>query len=136
MCLATRPPPLPCEKRSGRRRQPLARLSSVKGPPLPRRRMLWTDRYQKGARMLKIVFVGAGWFAIHVHGPALAHYAREHPGEVDLAAVCVRKSVDKAEAFCRDFGFQRVYTDLEEMLDKEKPGACWGGRPVEAIGRR
>ena len=85
--------------------------------------------------MLKIVFVGAGWFANHVHGPALAHYAREHPGEVDLAAVCVRKSVDKAEAFCREFGFQRVYTDLEEMLDKEKPGACWVVTPVEQTRR-
>jgi len=85
--------------------------------------------------MLKIVFVGAGWFANHVHGPALAHYAREHPGEVDLAAVCVRKSVDKAEAFCREFGFQRVYTDLEEMLDKEKPGACWVVTPIEQTRR-
>lgn len=85
--------------------------------------------------MLKIVFVGAGWFANHVHGPALAHYAREHPGEVELAAVCVRRSVDKAEAFCREFGFQRVYTDLEEMLDREKPGACWVVTPIEATRR-
>jgi len=85
--------------------------------------------------MLKIAFVGAGWFANHVHGPALAHYAKEHPGEVDLAAVCVRKSVDKAQAFCREFGFQRVYTDLEAMLDKEKPDACWVVTPIEQTRR-
>jgi len=40
--------------------------------PLSLRRMVSTDWYQKGARMLEIVFVGAGWFANHGHGPALA----------------------------------------------------------------
>jgi predicted dehydrogenase len=85
--------------------------------------------------MLKIVFVGAGWFANHVHGPALARYAEEHPGEVDLAAVCVRKNVDRAQDFCEKFGFSRVYTDLEEMLDKEQPGACWVVTPIDATRR-
>lgn len=85
--------------------------------------------------MLRIVFVGAGWFANHVHGPALARYAEEHPGEVDLAAVCVRKNVDRARAFCGKFGFSRVYTDLDEMLDKEEPGACWVVTPIGATRR-
>lgn len=82
--------------------------------------------------MLRIVFVGAGWFADYVHGPALARYAGDHPGEVDLAAVCVRKNVDRARAFCDKFGFGRVYTDLDEMLDKEKPSACWVVTPIDA----
>ncbi len=81
--------------------------------------------------MTKIAFVGAGWFADHVHGPALARYALEHPGEVDMAAVCVRKNVERARAFCGKFGFSRVYTDLDEMLAKEKPGACWVVTPIE-----
>ena len=60
--------------------------------------------------MLKIVFVGAGGWASHVHGPALAHYAQQHPGEVELAAVCVRTSLERAREFCESFGFQRRYT--------------------------
>jgi predicted dehydrogenase len=75
--------------------------------------------------MLKIVLVGAGEWCGHVHAPALAHYAEEHPGEVTLAAVCVRKSVDRAKGFCEKFGFRAVYTDLNEMIDAEKPDACW-----------
>jgi predicted dehydrogenase len=82
--------------------------------------------------MLKIAFVGAGWFAHHVHGPALARYAEEHSGEVDLAAVCVRRNVDRARDFCQKFGFQRVYADLDEMLDKEGPDACWVVTPIGA----
>jgi predicted dehydrogenase len=75
--------------------------------------------------MLKIASVGAGGWASHVHGPALAHYAQQHPGEVELAAVCVRTSLERARQFCRSFGIRRTYTDLEEMLDREKPNACW-----------
>ena len=80
--------------------------------------------------MLKIVLVGVGDWATHVHGPALSHYASEHPAEVELAAVCVRKSTARAEEFCRRFGFQRVYTDLDMMVDAEKPGACWVITPI------
>jgi len=75
--------------------------------------------------MLKIVFVGAGDWAMAIHGPALAHYAKEHPGEVELAAVCVRKSVDRAKEFCEKFGFAKVYTDIEQMVAEERPDACW-----------
>jgi predicted dehydrogenase len=81
--------------------------------------------------MLKIVLVGVGNWSRAVHGPALAHYAKEHPGEVALAAVCVRQNVARARQFCQDFGFARVYTDLDEMIGKEKPGACWVVAPLE-----
>jgi len=82
--------------------------------------------------MLKICLIGVGDWAAFVHGPALSHYAKKHPGEVELAAVCVRKSVDRAREFCRKFGFQRVYTDLDDMIDKERPGACWSVTPISA----
>ncbi len=82
--------------------------------------------------MLKICLVGVGDWAAFVHGPALSRYAVEHPGEVELAAVCVRKSVERAQEFCRKFGFQRVYTDLDDMIDKERPDACWSVTPINA----
>ena len=82
--------------------------------------------------MLKIVLVGVGDWSSFVHGPALSHYAKEHAGEVELAAVCVRTRVERAQQFCEKFGFQRVYTDLGEMLDREKPDACWAITPIDA----
>jgi predicted dehydrogenase len=80
--------------------------------------------------MLKLCFIGAGWFANEMHGPALAHYVKQHPGEVELAGLCVRKNVERAKEFCQTFGFGRVYTDLDQMLDTEKPDACWAVVPI------
>jgi len=82
--------------------------------------------------MIKVTFVGAGWFANWVHGPSLAHYAKEHPEEIELAAVCVRKSVDRAKEFCEKFGFKRIYTDVDEMIDTERPDACWSITGIES----
>ncbi len=82
--------------------------------------------------MLKICLIGVGDWAAFVHGPALSRYATEHPGEVELAAVCVRKNVERAQEFCRKFGFKRVYTDLDDMIDKERPNACWSVTPINA----
>ncbi len=81
--------------------------------------------------MLKLVLIGVGDWSTYVHGPALAHYVKEHPGDVDLAAVCVRKNVDRAKEFCDRFGFQRIYTDIDEMIDKEAPEACYAVMPIE-----
>ncbi|MBE9565488.1 MAG: Gfo/Idh/MocA family oxidoreductase [Proteobacteria bacterium] len=82
--------------------------------------------------MLKIALIGAGEWCEGIHAPALAHYAKEHPGEVDLAAVCVRRRVERAKLFCEKFGFKTYYTDIEEMVDKEKPDACWVVTAIEA----
>ncbi len=79
--------------------------------------------------------MGVGDWATHVHGPALAHYASEHPGEVELAAVCVRRNVERAHEFCRKFGFERVHTDLDAMIDAEKPDACWAITPISETRR-
>jgi virulence factor len=43
--------------------------------------------------------------------------------------------VDRAREFCNAFGFQRIYTDLDEMLDEEKPDACWVITPIAATRR-
>ena len=85
--------------------------------------------------MRKLCFVGAGYFANEMHGPALAHYAKEHPGELELTGLCVRSNVERAEQFCQKFGFQRVYTDFEEMLDKESPEICWVVAPIDQTRR-
>ncbi len=65
-------------------------------------------------RQAKLAFIGCGAFAT----------ARIFPNihlvpEIDLVAVC---DIDraKAERNARDFGARRIYTDLQEMLDKEQ----------------
>jgi predicted dehydrogenase len=73
--------------------------------------------------MLKIVLLGAGSQSEHVHGPSLALYAREHPGEIELAAVCDLRE-ERARLFCEKFGFAHAYTDLDRMLDSQRPDAC------------
>lgn len=73
---------------------------------------------------MRIALVGPGWFAKEAHGPALARYAEEHPGEIELAAVCSR-SVERARAFADTFGFSNAYGNFEEMLDSETLDACW-----------
>jgi predicted dehydrogenase len=81
--------------------------------------------------MIKAVLLGAGNHSAHVHGPSLAHYAQEHPGEITLAAVCDLRE-ERARLFCERFGFARAYTDLDQMLAAEHPDACWVVVPLDA----
>jgi predicted dehydrogenase len=81
--------------------------------------------------MLKIAIIGAGDWSAYVHGPALAHYAAEHAGEIELVAVGVRANVPRGEEFAQKFGFARVYNDLDKLLDTEQPDACWVIAPIE-----
>jgi predicted dehydrogenase len=41
--------------------------------------------------------------------------------------------VRKADEFCQSFGFERSYTDLNQMLEKEKPDACVCIMPIDHI---
>lgn len=68
---------------------------------------------------MKIVTIGAGAHAALTHGPALQEIAKHDP-ELELAAVCDIQR-DRAEQFARQFGYSRVYTDYQEMLETEKP---------------
>lgn len=72
---------------------------------------------------VRICSIGCGNHARGAHGPALRHIAAQQP-DVELAACC-DLDADRAEAFRRDFAFRAAYTDMAEMLDKEKPdGVC------------
>ena len=79
--------------------------------------------------MIKIVLLGAGSHSQGNHLPALAHYAVEHPGEVELAGLCDLRA-EHARAMAARYGFARVYTDLDEMLNKEQPDGCVAITPI------
>ena len=84
--------------------------------------------------MRKIALIGAGSHSEHVHGPSLARYAKEHPGEIALAAVCDLRP-ERADLFSQEFGFARAYTDAQAMLDEVQPDACWVVVPIELTRR-
>jgi myo-inositol 2-dehydrogenase / D-chiro-inositol 1-dehydrogenase len=72
---------------------------------------------------LKICYIGAGNFSNTFIYPQLARH------EVELAAVCDLVE-EKAQAAAAMYGFARVYTDFEKMLDEQQPDAvfCIGAK--------
>ncbi|MFC4776661.1 Gfo/Idh/MocA family protein [Paenibacillus sp. GCM10023252] len=68
---------------------------------------------------LKICTVGCGNHAALVHGPSYMKYA----GEVEdtILAACCDLDEQRAQAFQQQFGFERSYTNIEVMLEEEKP---------------
>ncbi len=70
-------------------------------------------------KKIKLCTIGAGGIAESQHGPALRQLTREDSA-LELAAVCDLVEA-KAKAFAENFGYQRYYTDLNKMLEAEKP---------------
>ncbi len=69
----------------------------------------------------KICLIGCGDFAGQVHGSAHLSYAHSHP-RTELTACC---DIDagRAKKFAARFGYARHYSDMEAMMDREKPDA-------------
>lgn len=79
--------------------------------------------------MTRIAVLGAGGHSRREHGPALKTL-KEEPGEsVELSAVCDLEE-SKAAAYAREFSFARSYTDLEAMLEIEKPEGLIAITPI------
>ena len=73
-------------------------------------------------RPLRVAQIGAGNFGRTYHAPALQRLAAGPAPRVSLEAIC-DLAVDRAEAFVRDFGYARAFTDLERMLEEVQPEA-------------
>jgi len=82
--------------------------------------------------MLKIVLIGAGSHSRSSHAASLAKYVADHPGRIELTAVC-DLNIEKARSFQKEFGFRKVYRDFEEMIVEEKPDACVCVMPVTLV---
>src|SRR5262245_57724669 len=85
--------------------------------------------------MIRIAIAGCGEHSRTSHATPLARYASLHPNEIQLAAAC-DLNASKATEFCQSFGFQRSYTDLNQMLDVEKLDACVCIMPMNQIVER
>ena len=82
--------------------------------------------------MLRLGLIGCGEHAEGSHAVPLARYASEHPGEICLAAACDLQA-ERAEEFCRRYGFARPYSDFEVMLSKEHLDGCISVMPMNRI---
>jgi myo-inositol 2-dehydrogenase / D-chiro-inositol 1-dehydrogenase len=82
-------------------------------------------------RKVKIVLLGVGNHSVNNHLPTLARYAELHPDDVDLVGLCDLR-LEEAQAAAEKYGFARVYTDLQDMLDTEQPDGCIAITPLEA----
>ena len=83
--------------------------------------------------MIRIALAGCGEHSRTSHATPLARYAATHPDEIELVAAC-DLNTEKADEFCRSFGFARAYDDLDRMLEVEQPDACVCVMPMEKIG--
>lgn len=77
---------------------------------------------------IRICTVGCGGMATNGHGPSYRKYADLHE-DVELVACCDLDE-GKAEKFRQTFGFARSYTDMDAMLDAERPNAVCLIAPV------
>lgn len=69
----------------------------------------------------RLCTVGCGSMSTNVHGPSYRKYATLHPDFV-LVACCDLDGI-KAEKYRLGFGFDKCYSDINLMLDTEKPDA-------------
>jgi myo-inositol 2-dehydrogenase / D-chiro-inositol 1-dehydrogenase len=82
--------------------------------------------------MIRLALIGCGEHSESGHAIPLARYKGAHPDEIELAAVCDLKD-ERAQYFCRKYGFFKSYIDVDEMLGLEKLDGCIAVVPVEAI---
>ena len=79
---------------------------------------------------LRIGVLGAGDHSQRNHLPALQAYHSQHPGAVELVALCDLR-LEHAVAVAERFGFPQVYASMDEMLQVARLDACIAVTPVE-----
>jgi len=82
--------------------------------------------------MVRIALVGCGEHSESGHAVPLSRYQRQHPEKVELAAAC-DVQIERARCFCDKYGFRNAYSDLDEMLSREKVDGCVAVVPMGKI---
>ena len=62
----------------------------------------------------------------------LSRYQRQHPEKVVLAAACDIQ-IERSRYFCDKYGFRNSYSNLDEMLSREKVDGCVAVVPMGKI---
>ena len=82
--------------------------------------------------MIRLGLIGCGEHSESGHALPLARYRARHPAEIELSAVCDLKA-ERAQSFCRKYGFGSAYSDVDEMFAQQKLDGCIAVVPVEKI---
>jgi myo-inositol 2-dehydrogenase / D-chiro-inositol 1-dehydrogenase len=82
--------------------------------------------------MIRLGLIGCGEHSESGHAIPLARYKAAQPAEIELAAACDLKG-ERAQSFCRKYEFMSAYSDVDEMLAREKLDGCIAVVPVERI---
>lgn len=72
---------------------------------------------------IRLAILGAGDHSRRFHLPALAHYRGLHPDTIELTAL-VEPNLSTATNVAAEFGFARVFGNVEELLAAVTPDAC------------
>jgi myo-inositol 2-dehydrogenase / D-chiro-inositol 1-dehydrogenase len=82
--------------------------------------------------MIRLGLIGCGEHSEIAHATPLARYRSQRPGEIELLAAC-DLNLERAQTFCRKYGFAKAYSSIGEMLAEEKLDGCIGVVPVKNI---
>ena len=82
--------------------------------------------------MVRIALVGCGEHSESGHAVPLSRYQRQHPEKVVLAAACDIQ-IERSRYFCDKYGFRNSYSNLDEMLSREKVDGCVAVVPMGKI---
>jgi myo-inositol 2-dehydrogenase/D-chiro-inositol 1-dehydrogenase len=82
--------------------------------------------------MIRLGLIGCGEHAESGHAIPLARYNASHPGEIELTAACDVRP-ERAQDFCRKYGFKTAYGAVDEMLRQTKLNGCIAVVPPEKI---
>lgn len=83
--------------------------------------------------MKKIAVLGAGAHS-QLHGRALRLLCGKYPERMSLNAVC-DLDLERARRYAGDYGFAKVYADVENMLDRERPDGLIAVTPLDLTTR-
>ncbi len=81
---------------------------------------------------LRVALVGCGVHSKLNHAAPMAHYAAEHPGEIELVAACDLDRA-RAEAVAGEFGFAAACEDVDRMLAEADPDGVVCVMPIPKI---
>lgn len=82
--------------------------------------------------MIRLALIGCGEHSRGSHAAPLAKYRAIKPEEISLVAAC-DLNLNCARQFCRDFGFAKAYSNIDELLENERIDACVTIMPMELI---
>jgi myo-inositol 2-dehydrogenase / D-chiro-inositol 1-dehydrogenase len=82
--------------------------------------------------MIRLGLIGCGEHSESGHAIPLARYRAAHPGEIELTAAC-DLNLERAQLFCRQYGFIHAYRDVDDMLAQSKLDGCIAVVPVTKI---